>query len=251
MPWAVAISLSFGLFAATSCGSSTTRADDSETVSVDVGVHCSDVGTARVCWDTACEKGVCLVERNTPEAPALTPMGYRCAGSGGARSCVDRSLLAGRFFCRDGVCEQWGPRTPDTREVSCSEIAGVVRCLVEGDAASAVVGSERAPGWFCGPRRGPTERGEICVDFSADYPDGDPLAWDCHYEAEPALRRVCKKAQSFARVLAACHASAPCVDGAVCVAGRCLPRAPEIGCYVDGDCDAGPCRFGTCLEAAP
>jgi hypothetical protein len=157
---------------------------------------------------------------------------------------------------------------PDDGEWTCADSAGAVVC-VGGERAAGVVAGPPDAAWICGPRRSPgaapppARRLEaaspaplgprVCVDLSPDVPDGDPSGRRCHVESGPPATRVCERATGAAVLGVACDAAHPCVDGATCAGGRCLPAArPAPSCWLDRDCPGGACRFGTCrAEAAP
>jgi hypothetical protein len=140
---------------------------------------------------------------------------------------------------------------------------------VGGERASGVVAGPPDAGWICGPRRGegggaagdvvlpsaaaPALGPRVCVDFSPDFPDGEMAGWRCHVESGPPVTRVCERAPGAPVLATTCERAHPCVDGATCVGGRCLPAVrPAPSCWLDGDCRGGACRFGTCrAEATP
>jgi hypothetical protein len=216
---------------------------------------CADVGTSRVCWD---ETGApTLVERTLPRAAATTAMGWRCAWPGPTRHCVDRAASAPAFRCEGPRCTQPHARLPDDGEWTCVDSAGVVVC-VGGARAAGIVAGPPDVGWICGarsPRAHDDLGGRVCVELSPDFPDGNEAGWRCRLENGPAPARVCERS-SVGRVEAAlsdaCAPARPCVDGATCVAGRCVPARPAPSCWLDTDCATGACRFGTCrAEGAP
>ena len=123
-------------------------------------------------------------------------------------------------------------------------MAGAAICR-GGDAPAGVVIGPPDPRWRCGPRStAPGER--ICVDLNADVPAGEARGWRCRYENAPRPARRCTRDESAHNLGDPCAAQAPCLDGAVCVGGRCAapPAAPT--CWLDSDCGTGACRFGAC-----
>jgi hypothetical protein len=213
---------------------------------------CADVGALRVCWSDA--RVAALVPRAVPPAPASSPLGWRCAWPGLARLCVDRHADAPVFSCAGQPCVQLQARRPDDGEWTCVDGAGAEVCLSAGRAAG-VAPAPADPAWICGVRRGAAPRaGEpeprVCVDFSPDVPDGDAAAWRCRAVNGPAPSRVCERGAADGSLGLACDRSRPCVDGAVCASGRCVPARPAPSCWLDDDCPGGACRFGTCREEA-
>jgi hypothetical protein len=214
---------------------------------------CADVaGNVRVCWGApdgaGCANGICVSERPTP-AVAISALGFRCTGSGEKRLCLDRELDAPRFHCDETRCTQSHPRMPDDGEWECASASGAVVCRGGQPPAGIPKGSSDS-GYFCGARRtragGANER--ICVDFSPDYPVSLGEKTRCSFESERGVMRVCER-DANAHVLGdVCDRAHPCIDGARCVAGRCVPVRPEPTCWVPADCDHGTCRFGTCTE---
>jgi hypothetical protein len=208
----------------------------------DIGDSCSDVGRERVCWSTECASGSCRVMRVVPGVPALSAAGYRCAGSGPARVCRDRVEGAGPFACDAGACVQREPRMPDDGEWSCSDVAGVVVCSELARAA----GSLPAPSvqaLVCGAGAG----ARVCVDFSPDLPD-ERGQWRCRFVHETRTVRECRPGADPGRPGAECEPAGPCMDGLLCVNGRCLPERPSPSCATDRECPSGSCRFGTCRK---
>lgn len=218
----------------------------------DRGVVCADVGELRACWGEAargCELGICAVPRSLP--PFLpSALGWRCVGSGAERRCRDRRQGAAVFECKDARYTERHPRFPDSGEWTCADAAGAVVCL-SGAPAAAVPSASIDAGFFCGLRRGSTTGERVCVDLSPDFPDGKSSGWKCRFEQQGAPLRICE-GDPNAHVLGdTCDAAHPCVDGARCVSGRCLPPAPAPSCWLDADCGSGArCRFGSCLAEA-
>jgi hypothetical protein len=222
---------------------------------------CVDVGTLRACWSDA--RAAVLVPRPVPPRPASSPLGWRCAWPGPARLCVDRRADVPAFACAGARCTQAHARRPDDGEWTCVDVAGAVLCESAGRAAG-VAPAPPDPAWLCGARRGAAtpEPGHIghragappetrvCVDFSPDVPDGDLAAWRCRSENEVVPARVCERGAAPGALGVACDGMRPCVDGALCASGRCVPARPAPSCWIDDDCPGGACRFGTCREEA-
>jgi hypothetical protein len=231
---------------------------------------CTDVGALRACWSGARE--ATLVPRALPAAAAASPMGWRCAWPGPARLCVDRRAGAPAFTCAGARCVQAYARRPDDGEWTCVDTAGAEVCV--GWSPVAGVAPARAdPAWICGPRRGPhapqgvrlggrraqaSRSGpddgagdRVCVDLAPDVPDGDGGAWRCRVENGPSPPRVGERGAAAGSLGVACDGARPCVDGAVCASGRCVPQRPAPSCWLDEDCPTGACRFGTCRDEAP
>jgi len=179
-------------------------------------------------------------------------MGWRCAGQGRARLCVDRRADAPAFSCVGDRCTQSHARRPDDGEWTCVDAAGAEVCLGGGRAAG-VAAAPTDPAWLCGARRGAATRGDgsparVCVDLSPDLPDGDITAWRCHAVNGPAPARVCERGARTGGLGVACERSRPCVDGAICASGRCVPARPAPSCWLDADCRGGACRLGSCRD---
>jgi hypothetical protein len=132
-------------------------------------------------------------------------------------------------------------------------MAGAVICA-GGERAAGVVAGPPDPAWICGARRGQAVRDtigpRICVDFAPDFPDGKMAGWRCRTENNPGGARVCERAPGVATLADACDRARPCVDGARCVSGRCVPERPAPSCWLDSDCPGSACRFGTCRQGA-
>jgi hypothetical protein len=228
----------------------------------DVRGACADVLDFRVCWDAECPSGTCVVERSVPSAPAASPLGWRCVGGGEERSCSDRGHGVGRFACQRDSCVQVHPRLPDDGEWTCAEMAGAVLC-VGGDGPAGTPPGPRDAGFLCGKRRptpGPSrfdaragaaglgQGATVCLDLSPDFPDSSPRGWVCRYEHEHGMRRICERRETQGALGAACSSSAPCIDGLLCAAGRCVPRRPEPSCWLDADCASASCRLASCVQ---
>ena len=218
---------------------------------VDPGALCADVGTLRACWATSGE--ATLVARPVPASPPspTSAMGWRCAGQGSARLCVDRRADAAGFVCAGERCTQSHARRPDDGEWTCVETAGATVC-VGGEPAAGVVAGPPDPAWLCGSRHRQGPRDDlgprVCVDLAPDFPDGDATGWGCRAVNTPAGARVCERHPQASVLTASCERARPCVDGAVCAAGRCVPIRPAPSCWLDDDCPGGACRFGTCRD---
>ncbi|HSZ82943.1 MAG TPA: hypothetical protein VLA14_11705 [Polyangia bacterium] len=211
----------------------------------DPDARCADVGTRRICWDAAGTASV--VARPVPSAPASTPLGWRCAGPGPSRLCADRAAGAPGFSCAGARCAQRHARRPDDGEWTCVETAGATLCLGSAPPAGVVAGPPDVA-WICGARRGPrAARGErVCVDLSPDFPDADMGAWSCRAGNGAVGTRVCERGARAGSLGVTCERARPCVDGAACAEGRCVPARPAPSCWLDEDCAGGACRFGSC-----
>ncbi len=122
-------------------------------------------------------------------------MGWRCAGQGAVRRCVDRTAGAPAFVCNGGLCRQAHPRQPDDGEWSCADSGGATVCR-GGERAAGVAAAPADPAWLCGTLRAgaatlPLGR-RVCVDLSPDFPDGEMSGWRCRTLYEP-LRRECAR----------------------------------------------------------
>jgi YD repeat-containing protein len=206
---------------------------------------CADVETLRVCWDAA---GPRLVKRPVPAAPAtpLSPMGWRCVGSGAARRCTSRADGTPVFACTGSRCEQRHPRMPDDGEWQCTDSAGATVC-VGGARPAGVAPAPADAGWTCGARRGGDPGTRVCVDLSPDFPDGHAHGWRCRTMYDGPARRICDRDPNAHTLADACNQARPCVDGSRCTDGRCLPERPAPACWLDDECPGGRCRFGSCL----
>lgn len=216
---------------------------------------CADVGALRVCWSAA--RVASVVARPVPPTPASSALGWRCAWPGPARLCVDRRADVPGFSCVGDRCTQAHARRPDDGEWTCVDAAGAEVCLGAGRAAG-VTPAPADPAWICGARheirsprprpRGDEPGARVCVDLSPDFPDGDGGAWRCRAENGAAPVRVCERGAADGSLGVACDRARPCVDGAACASGRCVPARPAPSCWLDDDCPGGACRFGTCRE---
>ena len=230
--------LPFTLCVLAGCGG----ASASSPVPPDRGAVCADVMDVRVCWD--CQGGgACLVPRWTPTTS--TPMGWRCAGGGAERRCVDRVLAGGPFACTKDECVQRHPRMPDDGEWECMDLGSAVMCH-GGTPSAAVVEGPNDLGWSCGPRdKGPRGPEQVCVDFAPDRPRGELDGWACRFDHRHGEKRICRRDRSPVRLGGRCDAGCP--EGALCVEGVCAPARPQPTCWFDTDCpEGGKCRFGTC-----
>jgi hypothetical protein len=217
----------------------------------DTSPTCADVGDARACWTvdtTECPGGVCSVPRTTPGV-APSPLGYRCTGSGAERRCEDRARTAPLFRCEGRICEQRPPRLPDDGEWECADMSGAVVCR-GGTPPAGVPPGAAATGFACGPRPG-TDGEALCVDLSPDFPDGHPRGWRCRFDAAHGAIRICERDPAAHQLVDPCDAAHPCIDGAVCSGGVCLPRRHVPPCWLDTDCADSVCRFGACVKEAP
>jgi hypothetical protein len=192
---------------------------------------CADVGALRVCW-----------------TGAATTVVARPAASAARRS------RTAAFVCDGARCEQPHPRMPDDGEWRCADTGGATVCA-GGEPAAGVAPARQDPAWFCGQRRGATPPERVCVDFSPDLPNGaqgsgSNVGWRCQTLYDGPVRRVCDRDAPGRTLGAACDAGRPCVDGSRCTGGRCVPERPAPSCVLDGDCDTGRCRFGSCLTGS-
>jgi hypothetical protein len=221
---------------------------DVSTPSNDVGGPCADVSDLRVCWGG--HGPPALVARTLPPFPAPTALGFRCLGNGSARACTPREASADAFACESMTCTQRHARQPDEGEWTCSDDDGIAVC-VGGQPAAGVSSAGTDPGWICGDRRGAPDRlgRRVCVDLSPDFPDGHASGFRCHWSYDRGAARVCTRDVLAHVVGDPCDGSRPCVAGALCVAGRCLPPMPRPSCALDADCEGGACCFGSCVEA--
>jgi hypothetical protein len=157
------------------------------------------------------------------------------------------------FVCAGARCTQAYPRVPDDGEWTCAGAAGAALC-VGGERAAGVAPAPADPAWACGPRRGrhaDALGSKVCLDPHPDTPDGKPAGWRCWFVHDPPRRRVCERDASTPTLADGCDARRACVDGSMCVGGRCqLPAGPP-DCWLNDDCDGRRCRLGRCDEASP
>ena len=184
---------------------------------------------------------------------ALASLGSACtsrtrpgAGAGGSN---EAGAVKAPFVCAGDRCVQRYPRLPDDGEWTCNDMAGAAVCS-GGDPPAGVPFHFSDPAWICGPRRttvGARAEGErVCVDLAPDFPDGAARGWRCHDGTDNGVTRVCER-DPIAHVIGdACDVRAPCLDGLRCIAARCTPEPPHPSCILDGDCDDGVCRLGSC-----
>jgi len=189
----------------------------------DVANRCARVGAMRVCWGP----------------PSVVRWFPALAGT----------LPASPFACAAGLCTQAHPRQPDDGEWTCADDSGATVC-VGGEPPAGVAASVADPRWWCGVRESGDGLGaRVCVDFSPDFPDSSGRP--CRWSYDRGLRRVCT-AEARGHLLGdPCDPGNPCVDGALCVASRCVPPEPHPSCWLDADCATHRCRFGTCAGWAP
>ena len=208
------------------------------------GQLCSDFGESRVCYEADVAR---RVPRSLPDG--VEPMaGFRCGGSGRARSCEDRAANGGAFECGTTRCIQLSPRMPDDGEWECVEMSGLTFCHSRGPMAGASHGP-RDLGWLCGARRGVADGGEeICVDAAPDRPR-DPSMRHCRYEQRlGATVRSCGPGRGLL-IGDACSRKDACPKDSTCKEGLCLPRRPAPACWLDADCGAGArCALGSCVS---
>ena len=113
----------------------------------DRGEVCTDLGSIRACWGGECGRAGCVGVRPLPEPAAISPLGWRCTGSGAERRCFERSSRAGAFECRENTCVQRHPRLPDDGEWLCADAAGAAVCA-GGEPAAGVARARADAGWF-------------------------------------------------------------------------------------------------------
>jgi hypothetical protein len=207
---------------------------------------CFDVGHHTACFAAT---GAQVAARRLPALAGPSTLGFRCWERAGKRTCVDRLAAAGPFSCSTSElgktrCQQRAPRVPRGGIWDCGDDSGAVVCL--GQEAPPIVDGA----WICGIRGGAGNAERVCVDLSPDYPDGVAEGWDCGFEDDPhavgGRARTCTRTEGTHLLGSACDAKHPCVDGALCVSGVCLPQAPRASCIANQDCAGGPCRFGGC-----
>jgi hypothetical protein len=149
---------------------------------------------------------------------------------------------------------------PDEGEWECADVAGVVVCR-GGEPAAGTAPGAPGRGFRCGSRRtaggkdGASVTERLCIDLAPGLPEGAVAGVRCHFEATRGLSRVCDLAAVRPSVGSPCRREQPCVDGAVCFApagapagGRCVPRRPDLDCWLATDCGGDPCRFGSCFR---
>jgi hypothetical protein len=150
--------------------------------------------------------------------------------------------MAGKFVCRGDDCRQEQPRLPDTGEWRCAEHGKVVWCA-GGEPAAGVVAGAPDLGFRCAVRWGKSAlSGErVCIDRSPDYPNGARAAYDCAYDQELSMARVCKKSAALAEPLPP-GAEPACWLSKDCPSGRC--DRGVCSCQADADCVHGHCKPG-------
>lgn len=151
---------------------------------------------------------------------------------------------ASRFQRQDGKLRQEHPRLPDTGEWRCAEHGKVVWCA-GGEAAAGVVSGPPDRGYRCGPRWGTTAE-RVCIDERPDYP-GD--GYQCRFDQELSIARVCQPAAPWQGSALAAHAVPACWLARDCPSGRCDRGA--CSCSTSQDCQSGHCLGGTCVEEKP
>jgi len=186
---------------------------------------CANVQTLRVCWDGAGPHAAARATGGAARAPGPT------------------------FACSGDRCEQRHPRMPDDGEWQCADSAGATVCM-GGERAAGVARPAAEPAWFCGARRDRVMGARICVDLSPDFPDGRAPGWRCRTLYEGPTRRVCDRDPAAHTLAETCDRAHPCVDGSRCAGGWCVPERPAPECWLDTDCAAGRCRFGSCVGGA-
>jgi hypothetical protein len=183
-----------------------------------------------------------------PEPRAHKPRSAPSARS--TSSALTRVLApraASRFACQGDKCRQAQPRLPDTGEWRCAEFGHVVWCA-GGEPAAGVVRGPSDPGYRCGPRWGSGNE-RVCIDQRPDYPESQSETFQCSFEQERGIARVCRTAHASphadlaARALPACWLDRDCPSGG-CDRGACRCSGPA-------ECRAGRCEAGLCVEAKP
>ena len=206
---------------------------------------CADAADLRVCWDAKSGAPARVSARRVPEVKPST-LGFRTLGAGTTARVVDRARDAPPFSCTGDTCVQPDPRMPDDGEWECADFAAVVVCH-GGLAPAGVPPAGTDEGFRCGARRGArAAQGErVCVDTSPDMPEATARRYRCRFEGRA---RVCVRDASAASVGDPCVKATTCATGLACVSGRCVPELPTPACWLDGDCDKGTCRFGSCVD---
>jgi hypothetical protein len=181
-----------------------------------------------------------------PESRAHKPTAASSVENLLAHAALPRA--ASRFACQGRRCRQEQPRLPDTGEWRCAERGHVVWCA-GGEPAAAVVAGPPDASFRCGPRWGSSSSERVCIDRHPDYPDGQSETYQCGFEQERGIARVCGPAKAWAggelsaRALPACWLDRDCASGA-CDRGACR-------CSAATECRAGRCESGVCVEAKP
>jgi hypothetical protein len=163
-----------------------------------------------------------------------------------ARALVPRAVS--RFTCQDGTCRQEQPRLPDTGEWRCADLGHVVWCA-GGEPAAGVVSGPVDARFRCGPRWGGAKSERVCIDQQPDYPGGQSETYQCGFEQERGVARVCRSGDAWrgaalaASAVPACWLDRDCASG-VCDRGACRCSGPE-------QCQTGRCAGGVCVEASP
>jgi hypothetical protein len=152
---------------------------------------------------------------------------------------------AGHFSLQDGKLRQEHPRLPDTGEWRCAERSQVVWCA-GGQPAAGVVAGPPDRGFRCGPRWGQRsgQRERVCIDEHPDYPGND--AYQCSFDQERGIARVCRVEQASPAIVLVPHALAACWLDRDCPSGRCDRGA--CTCASQADCESGHCERGMCIE---
>lgn len=157
---------------------------------------------------------------------------------------------AGPFACAGSECRQRQPRLPDSGEWRCAERAHVVWCA-GGEPASGVVPGASDASFRCGARWGDKSdaKERVCIDRRPDHPDAAPDDYECRYEQERGLARVCRQGRGAIEAALAPLALPACWLDGDCPSQRCDRGA--CLCQSDAECRRGRCREGVCAETAP
>jgi len=187
-----------------------------------------------------------------PQARPHRPLATRAVSLPSALALAVAPRAASRFACQGGTCRQQQPRLPDTGEWRCAESKHVVWCA-GGEPAAGVVGGPPDRHFRCGPRWGTGAGERVCIERQPDYPGDPSLSYQCRFEQEQGVARVCRSTDAKVdakaggdlaeRALPACWLDRDCPSG-TCDRGACRCAAP-------GDCQTGRCANGLCLEASP
>jgi hypothetical protein len=177
--------------------------------------------------------------------PPKRPAPKHAAPSASALQALLAPHAASPFRVDGNQLRQEQPRLPDTGEWRCADRGKVVWCA-GGEAAAGVVSGPPDAGYRCGPRWGTTTGERVCIDQHPDYP-GD--SYECAFEQEHGMTRVCRSAAAWEGSTLAARALPACWLDRDCPSGRCDRGA--CGCSVNQDCLGGPCAGGLCSQVKP